>query len=414
MTGTGSPTFNWTVAATAGVTGASAGSGASISQTLTNTSATAQTVTYTITPSNGCTGTPATAVVTVDPQPTVFTVGGGGEFCTGSGSGVIVSLSNSQSGITYDLLLNGGSTGISASPGGGAFNFTPVTAAGTYTVRARTASNCLNAMTGSAVVTVNSIPPAPGAISGLASVCVGSQATYSVAGTTQDYAWTFPSGFSPTTSTSGSQVTVDITGGSGGQVSVRRQNTCGTSSASTLAIGILPAPQITIILPDQAFAEDAVQLSYSSDVAISSQSWTFGNGDQSTDTEPTVTYASEGSYTISITVKSDQGCDGDASTVLNVNPKALLTDFSIKNVVTANGDEKNAFLYIERIEKFPDNEVVLLDRWGVEIFRRKGYNNDWDLVVDGDFIPAGNYVCIVKENESGKVFSRTVTVIRGR
>lgn len=414
LTGTGSPTFNWTVVASAGVTGASAGSGTTISQTLTNTTTSSQTVTYTITPSNGCTGTPATAVVSVDPQPTVFTVGGGGEFCTGSGSGVVVSLSNSQAGITYELLLNGGATGISASPGGGVVNFTPVTAAGTYTVRARTANNCLNAMTGSAVVTVNSIPPAPGPISGPASVCAGNQPTYSVTGATQDFVWTFPAGFSPTGSTSGSQVTVDVTGGSGGQISVSRQNTCGTSSASTLAVSILPAPQVTIELPDEAFAEDEVQLSFSADVAISSQSWSFGNGDQSTDANPTVTYASEGSYTISIAVKSDQGCDGEADAVLKVNPKALLTDFSIKNVVTANGDEKNAFLYIERIEKFPDNEVVLLDRWGVEIFRRKGYNNDWDLVVDGDYIPAGNYVCIVKENESGKVYSRTITVIRGQ
>src|SRR5205807_681887 len=67
--GTGGTTFAWTVSQT-NVSGASASSGSSITQTLTATSSSAGTATYTITPTaNGCSGTPITVNITVNPIP---------------------------------------------------------------------------------------------------------------------------------------------------------------------------------------------------------------------------------------------------------------------------------------------------------------------------------------------------------
>ena len=55
-----------------------------------------------------CTATMTGSVtVTVDPLPAVFTVTGGGSYCSG-GSGVAVGLSNSESGVNYQL-FNGAS-----------------------------------------------------------------------------------------------------------------------------------------------------------------------------------------------------------------------------------------------------------------------------------------------------------------
>ena len=89
-----------------------------------------------------------------------------------------------------------------------------------------------------------------------------------------------------------------------------------------------------------------------------------------------------------------------------------LSDTDIKNVITANGDEQNGLLYIENIEKYPSNQVVLLDRWGVEVFKKDNYVNDWDARRNGEFLPAGQYVCVVKLNETGKIFTRTVSIIK--
>ena len=93
-------------------------------------------------------------------------------------------------------------------------------------------------------------------------------------------------------------------------------------------------------------------------------------------------------------------------------PLADLNETDIKNVITANGDDQNGFLYIESIEKYPSNQVVLLDRWGVEVFKKDNYVNDWDARKNGEFLPPGQYVCVVKINDTGKILTRTVSIIK--
>lgn len=52
---------------------------------------------------------------------------------------------------------------------------------------------------------------------------------------------------------------------------------------------------------------------------------------------------------------------------LNLTPDPLMSP---------NGDgQGNEFFKIEGIEKFPDNEVVIYNRWGMEVFTKKRYNN---------------------------------------
>ena len=70
----------------------------------------------------------------------------------------------------------------------------------------------------------------------------------------------------------------------------------------------------------------------------------------------------------------------------------------VKNMISPNGDLKNDFLYIENIEKFEGNEVLVLNRWGQEVFRQAGYQNNWDATVNGTPLPTGTYTCIVKIN----------------
>ena len=96
-------------------------------------------------------------VYSVIPSAT-FTVTGGGAYCLG-GSGVAVGLSGSQSGVNYQLYLDG-ATAVGSPVGGtgSALNFGNQTVAGTYTVKgARTdcTTGCTLDMSGSSVVTVN-------------------------------------------------------------------------------------------------------------------------------------------------------------------------------------------------------------------------------------------------------------------
>ncbi len=113
------------------------------------------------------------ATVTINPLPTVFNVSGGGEFCAG-GTGVTINLSGSQSGVTYELVLDGSPTGTTLAGTGAAIAFNNVTVAGNYTIIAENnTTNCENTMNGNASVVVNPLPTAFD-LSGDDEYCAGS------------------------------------------------------------------------------------------------------------------------------------------------------------------------------------------------------------------------------------------------
>ncbi len=96
--------------------------------------------------------------VMASPLPTLYTVGGGGNYCVG-GAGVNVTLSASEVGVSYQLLNGGLPVGMPMFGTGSAIDFGMQMAAGTYTVEAtNTATTCTRMMTGSAMIGVNPLP----------------------------------------------------------------------------------------------------------------------------------------------------------------------------------------------------------------------------------------------------------------
>jgi hypothetical protein len=109
------------------------------------------------TTSSGCTNDMnGSATVAVIAGPAVFSVTGGGSYCSG-GAGVAIGLSGSTSGVNYQL--NRGAVNVATLAGtGSAISFGNQTVAGTYTVVA-IAAGCSNVnMSGNAVVAVSALP----------------------------------------------------------------------------------------------------------------------------------------------------------------------------------------------------------------------------------------------------------------
>ncbi|MEP2773219.1 MAG: gliding motility-associated C-terminal domain-containing protein [Fulvivirga sp.] len=86
----------------------------------------------------------------------------------------------------------------------------------------------------------------------------------------------------------------------------------------------------------------------------------------------------------------------------------------IRNLITLNRDGQNDFLVIEDIDVYQNNEVILLDRWGTEVFSKSGFRNydEFDNPYDGnfDFLEPGNYICIVKY--AGRSIKQVITVLK--
>ncbi len=117
-----------------------------------------QTTTYHVSVYDGYNTASHSVVVTVNPLPTIYTVTGGGEYCAG-GSGVTVGLDGSQSGVSYQLMLDGSDYGSPRAGTGSALSFTNCTGEGTYTARAvNTTTTCENNMAGSVDVSINPLP----------------------------------------------------------------------------------------------------------------------------------------------------------------------------------------------------------------------------------------------------------------
>jgi DNA-binding beta-propeller fold protein YncE len=117
--------------------------------------------------------------VAINPVPFPSTVTGGGAYCDG-GAGVPVGLNGSQTGVNYQLHLNGNPT-LAPVPGtGSTISFGNQTAAGIYTVVAtNTGTSCTVTMVGFVTVVVNPLPVAS-TVTGGGTYCAGSASSFPV------------------------------------------------------------------------------------------------------------------------------------------------------------------------------------------------------------------------------------------
>jgi len=70
----------------------------------------------------------------------------------------------------------------------------------------------------------------------------------------------------------------------------------------------------------------------------------------------------------------------------------------IPNVITPNGDTKNEYFFIPRLNLYPENHLSIYDRWGKSVFARSDYENNWNA----NGLPEGiyYYTLFIKKNNS--------------
>ncbi len=78
-------------------------------------------------------------------------------------------------------------------------------------------------------------------------------------------------------------------------------------------------------------------------------------------------------------------------------------DLEIFTGVSPNGDGENDVFRIQGIDQFPDNELSIFNRWGVEVYNKKGYDNSWGgisegrtTIAKGEELPVGTYYYVLK------------------
>ncbi len=90
-------------------------------------------------------------------------------------------------------------------------------------------------------------------------------------------------------------------------------------------------------------------------------------------------------------------CDGEEVCRWAIVTLTIETDECIiPTVITPNGDEMNDTWEISCVKNSPDNEVIIFNRWGDEVYRAAPYNNDWEGTYNNEDLPDGTYFYIFK------------------
>ncbi|MCH2197410.1 MAG: gliding motility-associated C-terminal domain-containing protein [Flavobacteriales bacterium] len=75
---------------------------------------------------------------------------------------------------------------------------------------------------------------------------------------------------------------------------------------------------------------------------------------------------------------------------------------AIPDIITPNNDGANDMLVIEGIERFPDNEIYIYNRWGRKVYSTENYKNDWDATFQGKPLPDGTYYYVFNNRATGE------------
>jgi gliding motility-associated-like protein len=327
----------------------------------------------TIKDSLGCTAIVKDTIHNAGIAPKVqLSAGGPLAFC--NGSNVVLNASGTANS-TYSWST--GATGPSIT----------VSTAGTYSC---TLINSCGRDSANLVVTVNN-PPNP-LISGLNKFCAGSSGTLTASGGLT-YSWNTGA------------TTPSITVNTAGIYTVTATNACGSvSTTDTVQVSSVSAhfgssatsgpPPLPVVFTD------------SSSGAITSWSWTFGDGTTATGVGANHTFNPAGTYTVILTVTNALGCTSSYSQVIQLkdDPSWII----IPNVFTPNGDGSNDFFQINS-KGITSFNAKIFDRWGVKMSELTTAQQGWDGYTVGGLpaVPGTYYYILKAEGSDGQKYDLT-------
>ena len=113
-----------------------------------------------------------------------------------------------------------------------------------------------------------------------------------------------------------------------------------------------------------------------------------------------------GNYTLTVT--DILGCEKTIDIELTAENLDYLPE--AYNVFTPNNDGQNDYFVFKNLDKFPENELVIYNRWGNEVYTQENYDNSWD----GSNLSEGTYFWMMKVKVCGEYekIKGYVTILR--
>jgi len=131
------------------------------------------------------------------------------------------------------------------------------------------------------------------------------------------------------------------------------------------------------------------------------------NTSQKRDLEYTFTQA--GNYVVTLESKTTNNCLSNKTVEI---PVTNSLEIKIVNVITPNNDGVNDNLYIENIDRYPNNHVKITTLLGRVVFETSQYKNDFNLSLDSNLSNENTYICIVTVDGFDKEVVQLISVLK--
>ena len=164
----------------------------------------------------------------------------------------------------------------------------------------------------------------------------------------------------------------------------------------------------SIVTPETCkdYEDGQIQLNVSGGTKPYKLSWSNGA------TSSNISALIAGKYTVAIL--DTNNCRIDTAFVVNRRCRTDTSMFQIYNIISPNGDGINDTWVIANIEKYPNNELFIYNRWGQLVYTTKAYIGNWaGTNQDGKDLTAGAYFYVVRLNDDkNTIWDGSVTVLR--
>ncbi|NDK54960.1 ice-binding family protein [Pontibacter fetidus] len=256
----------------------------------------------------------------------------------------------------------------------------------------------VNACSQSTFTTLNVNPVAntplkPATITGPNEACIGRNVVYSVAAIPEasSYTWIVPATWQIITGQGTNHITV-MAGPLSGTVEVMANNGCGSSATTKIQVRAVEMGSIGEI-KDLSSPCDGLKYMVDPVVGATSYTWTLPDGWTIIAGEGTnIIMVNAGKWDGTISVVADNGTCGTVPSTIKSDKSKAETLIEFPNVFSPNNDGNHDTWVISSLERFPDNDITILNRWGTEVFKAKSYKNNWT----GDNLAEGTYYYVAR------------------
>ena len=327
---------------------------------------------------NGCSNSEATPLaVTVSAKPAKPAITGNTSSCVGATMTFSAGVIPDATGYTWSV-----PTGWAIKSGQGTSSIEVEAGSSAGDVVVVVTNKCGNGEAATMPVKGTTAPATPASITGNTAVCpVPETLTYAVNGPEAgaEYTWEVPAGWSIVSGQGTAKITV-TSGTTGGSISVKGTNACGTGSATALGVTITTPPATPGTVRDNSNVCDGLTYTVDAVQGATGYTWSVPAGFTITAGQGTATIkvkADNSTAKGDVTVVALNGACGSLAASAAINTALADGQMNFPKAFSPNGDSRNETWEITNLEKYGNNEVTIFNRWGSEVYKKKNYQNDW-------------------------------------